>query len=459
MISKRFESIGKEYSDFTIIVSSPFYDLIRRSKSRSTAVKKVAQQSKQVAQLFEKYTKNPNSYSAVQSRLQINTLIADLENLRTALRMNATESDGNLGVSVSSRSNNINETSGFSGFLNGTSKHLNMNIDNNNPEDRSRLFYETLLTIQNELYQQSLGDLTKDFLSVLETDIRTIISGMKDLFLRYREIGVVQQHLEKGYSDIVVSLKILDDISIEPDRASRVKRSADSIMNFRKELDKAILYWPGELVRAYSTNIDAQGQSQARTIESASANTEASDNRASEPPPDLPDRSTPEPLPPEPQAESSEIISQYTIQDNALEKHAATDKPIQNAEQDKLGFGVYVTALHDFIVSQYTTTPLTISVDGPWGTGKSSLMYMLKNILEPQINIWQRFVAWLKTTIRWWGWFFWWFLALPVQTFGRALLRVVLKFDKNTQEFDFRVGKNNPRFRSLNNGYCPRTFY
>ncbi len=86
--------------------------------------------------------------------------------------------------------------------------------------------------------------------------------------------------------------------------------------------------------------------------------------------------------------EPIESISLHKIQDSVLEKHAATDKPIQNVKQDKLGFGDYVTALHDFIASQYTTTPLTISVDGPWGAGKSSLMYMLKNSLEPKNNIW-----------------------------------------------------------------------
>lgn len=156
-----------------------------------------------------------------------------------------------------------------------------------------------------------------------------------------------------------------------------------------------------------------------------------------------------EPSHPEPTPESSEVVRQYTIQDNALEKHAATDKPIQNVEQDKLGFGVYVTALHDFIVSQYTTTPLTISVDGPWGAGKSSLMYMLKNSLEPQNNIWQRFVSWLIVTFQWWTWFFLWFFSLPVQTFGRVMVWIALKFDKDTEEFDFRIGKSNPVFKSL----------
>lgn len=165
--------------------------------------------------------------------------------------------------------------------------------------------------------------------------------------------------------------------------------------------------------------------------------------------PIVPDTSVSESPTPNTLQESPEVTNQYKIQDNALEKHAATDKPIQNIEQDRLGFGVYVTALHDFIVSQYTTTPLTISVDGPWGSGKSSLMYMLRSSLEPQNNVWLRFVSWLKTAFRWWNWFLLWFISLPMETLGRALVWIALKFDKDIGEYDFRVGQNNTAFRSL----------
>jgi len=151
----------------------------------------------------------------------------------------------------------------------------------------------------------------------------------------------------------------------------------------------------------------------------------------------------------DPLVEPSEIISQYTIQDNALEKHVATDKPIQSIEQDKLGFSVYVTALHDFIVSQDTTTPLTISVDGPWGTGKSSLMYMLKNSLEPRKNIWQRFVSWLASILLWWKWLIGFLLATPVKFGGKTLLRLILRIDEKRNQFVPRLEKDNKKFVKL----------
>ena len=82
MISRRFEEISKEYSDFTIITSNSFYEVIHRSSLRSSSTKKVAQQAKSVAKLFEKYAKKPKSYSAVESRYSINELVGVLKNLQ-----------------------------------------------------------------------------------------------------------------------------------------------------------------------------------------------------------------------------------------------------------------------------------------------------------------------------------------------------------------------------------------
>ena len=108
------------------------------------------------------------------------------------------------------------------------------------------------------------------------------------------------------------------------------------------------------------------------------------------------------------------VIRSYSIVDEALEKHAASDKPIQDVKQDKLGFATYVNALHDFIISKDTTTPLTIAIDGQWGSGKSSLMSMLKNRLEPQRSL----LTWLGRQGAWWRWFFWQLLAWPTRLGG-----------------------------------------
>jgi len=51
------------------------------------------------------------------------------------------------------------------------------------------------------------------------------------------------------------------------------------------------------------------------------------------------------------------------------------------AEEDALDFQPYVDTLTDIIASPTTDTPLTIGVFGTWGSGKTSLMRMVRNRL------------------------------------------------------------------------------
>ena len=78
---------------------------------------------------------------------------------------------------------------------------------------------------------------------------------------------------------------------------------------------------------------------------------------------------------------SSTIVSKQLLTD-ALDSSAVADQPVSLLRQDRLGFENYVLALKSFIDSKDTTTPLTISIDGPWGVGKSSLMRMLRSELD-----------------------------------------------------------------------------
>jgi hypothetical protein len=70
-----------------------------------------------------------------------------------------------------------------------------------------------------------------------------------------------------------------------------------------------------------------------------------------------------------------------------------TDKPIQTEKEDLLKVGRYTQALVNFIVN--SETPITIGLQGEWGTGKTSLMYMLRESLESQkvatswVNTWE----------------------------------------------------------------------
>lgn len=51
-------------------------------------------------------------------------------------------------------------------------------------------------------------------------------------------------------------------------------------------------------------------------------------------------------------------------------------------EDDKLGFGPYVEAVAEFLVHEDTHPPLTMSVEGEWGSGKSSFMRQLKKEIK-----------------------------------------------------------------------------
>lgn len=70
-----------------------------------------------------------------------------------------------------------------------------------------------------------------------------------------------------------------------------------------------------------------------------------------------------------------------------------TDKPIQTEKEDLLKVSRYTQALVNFIV--HSETPITIGLQGEWGTGKTSLMYMLREALEHQkvatswVNTWE----------------------------------------------------------------------
>lgn len=68
-----------------------------------------------------------------------------------------------------------------------------------------------------------------------------------------------------------------------------------------------------------------------------------------------------------------------------------TDKPIQNSVEDLLKVEKHSKALTDFILR--SDTPLTIGLQGEWGSGKTSLMYLLREKLQTS----QVATAWVNT--------------------------------------------------------------
>ncbi len=57
-----------------------------------------------------------------------------------------------------------------------------------------------------------------------------------------------------------------------------------------------------------------------------------------------------------------------------------SDAPVASAENDSLGLAPYATALGDFI--KHCDTPITVAIQGDWGTGKTSLMNMVREHLS-----------------------------------------------------------------------------
>lgn len=78
--------------------------------------------------------------------------------------------------------------------------------------------------------------------------------------------------------------------------------------------------------------------------------------------------------------ENSAPITPQTFQESVLA--ASTADQAASREQDRLGFEPYVAAMASFLTNPVTKGPLTISIEGEWGSGKSSFMRQLKERLE-----------------------------------------------------------------------------
>lgn len=59
-----------------------------------------------------------------------------------------------------------------------------------------------------------------------------------------------------------------------------------------------------------------------------------------------------------------------------------SDAPIMTRDADTLNMQAYASALADF--TQTCKTPMTISIQGDWGSGKSSIMHMIQSEIAPE---------------------------------------------------------------------------
>lgn len=74
------------------------------------------------------------------------------------------------------------------------------------------------------------------------------------------------------------------------------------------------------------------------------------------------------------------------------DKHAIAERPVDTGAQDTLNLGAYSDSLVSYIKN--SVTPTTIAVQGDWGSGKTSLLNIVRNKLEKEylcitFNTWQ----------------------------------------------------------------------
>lgn len=66
----------------------------------------------------------------------------------------------------------------------------------------------------------------------------------------------------------------------------------------------------------------------------------------------------------------------------SIADHAVSDRPLTSRDYDALNFGPLAEGIANYLRNEKTTGPLTLAITGDWGSGKSSLMGLLKEKLE-----------------------------------------------------------------------------
>jgi len=88
---------------------------------------------------------------------------------------------------------------------------------------------------------------------------------------------------------------------------------------------------------------------------------------------------------------SDKTAAELTIEEASI---AAYNIPDQPTRYDALGFEPYTTALSEFLSHEDTKPPLTLSIEGDWGSGKSSFMLQLIGKLKERKGLIVQFSAW-----------------------------------------------------------------
>jgi len=111
---------------------------------------------------------------------------------------------------------------------------------------------------------------------------------------------------------------------------------------------------------------------------------------------------------------------------SGIDDRGVADRPLEYGDRDPLNFGAIARAISNFVINENTEPPLTIAISGDWGSGKSSILNLVKHNFKTArrrpiwFNAWhhqnaESLLAALLETIRreaippWWqpsGWIF-----------------------------------------------------
>jgi photosystem II stability/assembly factor-like uncharacterized protein len=92
-------------------------------------------------------------------------------------------------------------------------------------------------------------------------------------------------------------------------------------------------------------------------------------------------------------------LTPVTVPPTTLQDNITADSPVESVEDDRLGQKTLVERLSGFLQNTNTLPPLVISLQAPWGMGKSTVMRMLQSNLEKNraaVTVW--FNAWHHQT-------------------------------------------------------------
>lgn len=99
-------------------------------------------------------------------------------------------------------------------------------------------------------------------------------------------------------------------------------------------------------------------------------------------------------LSPATRGDSTAAPSSSTTASTPEESMCAAHVTDQPAARDALGFKPYVEAVVHFLTQPQTEPPLTLSIEGEWGSGKSSFMLQVEKLLKAEGALTVHFNAW-----------------------------------------------------------------